>query len=214
MDQSPDGARESAAVREAKRYLPDELANYFAETERKHFDPETAVGSSFTETHSLRDLLVTAIEQRGQLRGDDREELIALGASPEAFVPGRRYLKVETPGLMGVVRAAELDPWTLVTVVRTKGSGLPCDLAVEGVPRNPVGYGTIIIAPNEKQSDDSPEPSTEETVITAFPGPPTSPFTEDYWPEGTVVAVEDVLGHPGLGPDTYLVVRGGLPASE
>jgi hypothetical protein len=74
-------------AREAASYLPLERkrSGYYKEINSNHFNAATAVGSLFTNAASLGKLLDTCILQRHSLSGDDREELIALGADAAAF---------------------------------------------------------------------------------------------------------------------------------
>ena len=95
FNQIPPEARQELIKEEINRVLPAELSGYFEATEQKHFDPKKAAGSLFTEIKTLRELLQKAIEQRGNLDGDDREKLIELGVAPEALMAQCRYLKVE-----------------------------------------------------------------------------------------------------------------------
>lgn len=173
--------------------------------EVKHFDPEKGVGSLFTEIENLQDLLEKAIEQRGNLDGDDREKFIAMGVPPEALMAFCRYLKVETPGEVGIANVKDLAPDTKVKVIRTK-QGTPCSLVVEGQNLPITDFGTIIIGPNEKgKKPDDPEPSTKEMIWTVHPGLPVRPVTEDIWPEGSEITVQDVIDK--FGDEVFLNVK-------
>ena len=173
--------------------------------ETKHFDSEKGVGSLFTETRDLKELLEKTIEQRGSLQGDDREKFIAMGVKPEALMAFCRYLKVETPGEVGIINIKDLDVNTKVKVVRTK-QGAPCSLVVEGQNLPTTDFGTIIIGPNEKgENPEDPEPSTKEMIWTVHPGLPVRPTTEDIWPEGSEILVSEVIEK--LGNDIFLNVK-------
>ena len=139
---SPEEIQEQIA-----KVLPEEQKGYFQDTEKKHFNPETAVGSLFTETKSLPELLTKAIEQRGSLDGDDREQFIAMGVKPEALLAFCRYLKVDTAGEVGIKSIKEFSPDTKVKVVRTKQAA-PCSLVVYSNDFPEATFGTIIIGPN------------------------------------------------------------------
>lgn len=189
-----------------KKILPEEHASYFKQTEEKHFDTEKGVGSLFTETASLNELLQKAIDQRGNLDGDDREQFIAMGVKAEALLPFCRYLKVEAAGEVGIKSARELPADTKVKVIRTK-QGTPCSLFIESDEFSKVNFGTIVIGPNEKSRDtpDAPEPSTSEMVWTVHPGLPVRPVMEDFWPEGSEITVGEVTEK--LGEDVYLNLK-------
>lgn len=198
MDIEKPETPEAEIQHELDQVLPKEFASYFSDTEKKHFVPETAVGSLFTESKSIADLLRRAIEQRGSLDGDDREKFVALGAKPEGLMAQCRYLYVETPGEVGIAEISKLPPDTKVRVVRTKQDA-PCSLIVEGTELPQSSFGTIIIGPNEKMKPDAPEPTTREMVWTVHPGLPVRPATEDSWPEGSEITVQDVIDKLGSG---------------
>lgn len=190
-----------------RQVTPEEHAGYFKQTEEKHFDPEKAVGSLFTKEKNFNDLLKKAIEQRGNLDGDDRDQFIAMGVKPDALLPFCRYLKVDTEGEVGIKDIKELPSETKVKVIRTK-EGAPCSLVIESDEFPEVGFGTIVIGPNEKAKDakpEDPEPSTKEMVWTVHPGLPVRPAMEDSWPEGSEITVSDVIEK--LGRDVYLNVK-------
>jgi hypothetical protein len=184
--------------------LPKEADGYFQDMERKHFDPQRAVGSLFTEAQNLRGLLEQAASQRGGLSGDDRQKFIDMGVKPEALLGVCRYLKVETPGEVGIVSVKDLSPDTQVKVIRTK-QGAPCSLVVEGKNLPKTDFGTIIIGPNEKSKPEDLEPSTTEMVWTVHPGLPVRPATEDIWPEGSIITVKDVIEK--LGNEVFLNIK-------
>ena len=185
---------------EKNSILPVEVADYIESITAKHWG-EGAVGSRFFEGNGLMDLLDTAIQQRGNLQGDDRQILIEKGVDPTALMAECRYLVVKTPGEVGIIKATELPDDTEVKVVRTK-PGTPCSLIVEGENFPTADFGVVVIGPNEKQKDDEPEPSTKEMVWTAHPGLPIRPAKDDSWPEGTTITVADVKAK--LGENAYL----------
>jgi hypothetical protein len=191
---------------EAKRFLPEEQAAYFKDVEAKHFDPEKAVGSLFTEVRNLQELLTLSIAQRGSLRGDDRNDFVALGANAAGLLPQCRYLKVNTEGEVGIVKVTDLSPETEVSVVRLK-QGIPCTLIVEAKELPRTDFGTIIVGPNEQRTPESAIPSTSEMVWTVHPGLPVRPASADLpeWPEGSKITVQQVVDQ--LGADVYLNVK-------
>ncbi len=191
---------------EIQSLLPQEQTGYFNTIQRNHFDRQTAVGSYFTEVATLRDLLHLAQVQGKRLsRDDDRQQFIDMDAPPSALSPECRYLMVETPGKMGIVRAEDLPDDTTVRVVRTK-QGVPCSLVVENVPLTDTDFATIIIGPNEKERPEDPEPSTEKMIWTVHPGPPVRPATADIWNEGSTITIKDIKDHKLLGSTTWLKI--------
>jgi hypothetical protein len=189
---------------EIAKVIPEEQDSYFQSIHAKHFVPETAVGSLFTEAKDLNGLLREAARQRGDLEGDDREEFINMGVPTEALMPQCRYIKVNTPGEVGIVKIADLSPDTEVKVERKKPN-TPCALIVEQAQLPEVDFGTIIIGPNEKENPDDPEPSTAEMVWTVHPGIPIRPASEDIWAENSTATVKEVMDR--LGDKVYLQVE-------
>lgn len=204
---------------EIEALMPEEDKQFFTDIENKHFNPNTAVGSRFViqkpkkhpdgkteylppdeRLEDLKDLLVKAAIQRGDLQGDDREILLKLGASPESLQPNVRYLLVKTEGKLGIVNIKKLSPDTKVKVVRTK-QNVPCSLVVEGDLVD-THFATIIIGPNENE-----KASTKETIWTAHPGLPIKPASEDIWPEGSEITVKEVMEK--LGNNVYLNIEVG-----
>ena len=177
--------------------LPLESADYIKSISAKHWG-EGAIGSKFSEGNTLRDLLETAIKQRGNLEGDDRNMLIEKGVDPSALMQECRYLVVKGGGEVGIVKAEDLSDDTEVKVIRTK-PGNPCSLVVEGEKFPTADFGVIVIGPNEKAKPEDSEPSTKEMVWTAHPGLPIRPAKDDSWPEGSTITVADVKSKLGSG---------------
>jgi hypothetical protein len=180
--------------------LPASKADYYRSVEAKHFDRDCAVGSVFTDPSAgslveLIDYVETTRRRRGGLTGDDRDELIALGADPDAFAPvesGIRYLKTVAGGKLGIVRAADLDPNTPVIAVRAK-EGVPCALVAQSdVPRPKVDFGTVIVGPD-------PDGSGEDIVFTAHPGAPIRPAADDRYYAGQRLSAADAVANHGDG---------------
>lgn len=145
--------------------MPSAYAQYFADTEKKHFNLDSP-GSQFTELKNLGQVLAAAEHQRGSLDGDDREYLIEMGADPKSFAPDRRYICAETPGVSGVVKASELNPDEIVTVIQKSEKAKPmCQMTVK--KKTPTQIATIVLVDNPTL------PGTEGVdtlLITAFPG--------------------------------------------
>jgi len=202
-DQLPPEVKHEAAI---KKLMPNEQEPYLKSIEAKHFNPETAVGSIFTEIKSLPELLVLASEQRGNLEGDDKQKFIDRGVLPDSLMDQCRYIEVKTPGEVGIIKIDDesLSPDTPVSVERRK-PGVPCSLIVTRKELPKTDFGTIIIGPNEKGKESDPDPTTEEMVWTVHPGPPVRPATEDIWEEGSEITIADVKKE--LGEDIFLNVR-------
>lgn len=145
--------------------MPSEFAQYYADTEKKHFDPSQP-GSTFTGVGNLEDLLEEAFDQRGTLQGDDREELMALGADPRSFGADKRYLMVRTPGTLGAVSSSELSGDQLLQVVQ-KSADMPpvCALEVNEQPASQ--FATIVLTDSPSNPAVAGSPGM---LITAFPG--------------------------------------------
>lgn len=145
--------------------MPEKFAGYYTDTEKKHFSDDKS-GSTFTEAKNLNEVLSLAQQQRKNLDGDDREALMARGAAPSSFTPGKRYLMVKTAGKLGTVRAGDLDDNTVLTVTQKSAKVKPvCELAVDS--QKDTDFATVVIA------DKPTLPGTEEhpsLLITAFPG--------------------------------------------
>lgn len=173
-----------------------EWSAYYTATERKHFRDPTLPGSKFTHppVKTLIDLLETVHTQRGDWEGDDREVFISLGADPEAFKPGYRYLFVAIPGKLGVINSNTLPEDTTLEVVRTK-PGAPGNFVHHVTHQPETMYGVVIL---------EDEPSGPR-LITAFPGSPTyvpdvREDTGEHYTEqliGTTVTVKQIRDQIG-----------------
>lgn len=145
--------------------MPEKFAGYFADTEKKHFNAESA-GSTFTEAKNLNEVLTLAARQRGGLDGDDRYRLMARGADPESFGSDKRYLMVETKGKLGTVLASELKDDATVKVIQKSEKSKPV-CVTEVSQQSETDFGTIVLV------DDPTLPGTEKhpsLLITAYPG--------------------------------------------
>jgi hypothetical protein len=146
--------------------MPAKFDSYFADTERKHFNADSA-GSTFTEAKNLNEeVLALASRQRKNLEGDDREKLIARGADPSSFDSSKRYLMVETKGKLGTVMASELNDSTMVSVVQKSEKTKPV-CVVETNAKKDTDFATVVLVDNPTM------PGTENhasLLITAFPG--------------------------------------------
>lgn len=141
-----------------------EWSAYYEGTEKKHLlDPEKP-GSKFTDPNlkTLEDVLALTLIQRKNLDGDDRQFFIDEGTDVNAFMPGFRYLKVSTPGKLGIVHSSTLDESAVISVERTK-PGAPCNFVINVSEQPTVDYGVVIL---EGSGNDS-------KLITMFPGAPT-----------------------------------------
>ena len=175
--------------------LPDDKQEYYADLNRKHFDPTTAIGSVFAAVSSIEELLTVAEAESGGLERDDRELLVAAGVSAEALLPQCRYLQVDTPGEVGLVTISACSDDEPVQTIRTK-EGAPLSLVVKRPQLDPTDKATLIIGPTEDGQG--------ELVWTAHPGLPIRPASEDIWPEGADLTVAQVRQE--LGDDIYLQI--------
>jgi hypothetical protein len=145
--------------------MPAKFDSYFADTERKHFNADSA-GSTFTEAKNLNEVLALASRQRKNLEGDDRQKLIERGADPSSFDSSKRYLMVQTKGKLGTVMASELDDSTMVSVVQKSEKTKPV-CVVETNSKKDTDFATVVLVDNPTM------PGTENhasLLITAFPG--------------------------------------------
>lgn len=150
---------------EHSHLMPEKFAGYFADTEKKHFN-ENSAGSTFTEATNLNDVLTRASRQRKNLEGDDREKLIARGADPKSFAPDKRYLMVETKGKLGTVLASELKDDAVVQVIQKNEKSKPVCMT-EVSRQNETDFGTIVLVDNPSLPGTEKHPSL---LITAYPG--------------------------------------------
>lgn len=162
--------------------MPARFARYFADSESKHFS-SSQPGSTFTGVSTFNELLNETFNQRGTLQGDDRDDLIARGADPTSFAPDKRYLMVETDGLLGAVRSSTLPDNTPLQVVRKSAKTKPVCVARVAKQAH-VTFATIVVADNPSV------PGTEESpglLISAFPGASTE--------SGSSEALEPLVGN-------------------
>lgn len=188
--------------------LNESELKYLADTEAKHFVPEMAAGSLFTELKSIKELLEVAKEQREQgIEGDDRDQLISMGVPENALLPQCRYLVVKTKGEVGIVRANELPADQLVYAVKMKldterdGKKIitPASL-VTGFDNFPiVDFGVIIVGPRNDE-----DPSKGESIWTCHPGLPIRPKSDETWKHGETVTAGQVEAH---SPGSWLNVK-------
>lgn len=164
--------------------LPREEKDYLNAAWDKH--APGGVGSIFTKVRSFPELLSLAKEQRGSLDGDDRDWFIKQGVPENALLPDCRYLRVKTPGEIGIIRLSEVKDDEEIMVERLK-PGAPCTLYVERNTLPKTNFATIVIGPNE-----NPNPSTNEMVWTAHPGLPVRPASKDKWTEGTKMKASEL----------------------
>jgi len=174
--------------------------DYYIATEMKHFLDVDAPGSKFTdpEVNKIDDVLGLALLQRGSLEGDDRDEFKRLGAKDDAFNPNFRYIRVETPGVVGIKDTATMRPDELVRVERTK-PGVPCSIVTDVTERPVTDYGVIVLAADQNTG--------KPRVITTFPGLVTRSSKSEELDalEGQLITVADARCL--LGGDVYANAR-------
>lgn len=170
--------------------------------EEKHFDQSQGFGSIFTKVKNLRELLLLAEKQRGNLKGNDHHIFLEKKVDTSCFKEGRRYLYVKTEGILGVIRADEIPSDTKVYVIQMKENlildgkiiEIPPSICVIAEKGSIVNEGTIILG----------EEGTlyENRIITAFAGLPTKPQEAIYWKAGSDITVQDVINK--YGKEKYL----------
>lgn len=150
---------------EVKAFMPEKFADYFADTEKKHFNSSSS-GSTFTELKNMKEVLKEAYIQRGGLDGDDRDKLIARGADPNSFGEDKRYVMIKTKGKLGSISSNELRDDEVLTVVQKSEKTKPV-CVVERNSKSDTDFATIVLVDNPTL------PGTEGTktlLITAYPG--------------------------------------------
>jgi hypothetical protein len=161
--QPPSAERED----EIATYLPTKLRSHYIDLTRRRFrSRSTSERAGFVSVDSLSQLLDTCILQRHSLSGDDRLELIALGADIKSFSDSFRYLKVIADGIGGSVLARELKANTPVRAQIQK-DGL-YSFIVDNCPRVRAFIGTIIIGKEHENES--------EHVVDALPLWPTPTY--------------------------------------
>lgn len=89
---------ELARKRMAEAVRPPMLDAHYRHLNRERFGPQGINAVNAVNAASIGRLLDTAIRQRGSLQGDDRRELIGLGADERVLRDDARYLKVVCDG--------------------------------------------------------------------------------------------------------------------
>jgi hypothetical protein len=152
--------------------LRDERPEYMAAIDEKHFNA-LGHGSKFTDERvgKIEDVLSLAVAQRGNLDGDDRDELQRLGAPSGAFIDQCRYIKVRVDGVEAL-QATDALPEDEILTIKGKGKGAdgrPKSLSVVARVEklSAVKYATVIIGPRE---DEKGGPIEGEMLWTMFPG--------------------------------------------
>lgn len=152
--------------------------DYIESIDRKHFENNGGAGSKFTDPRvkKTEDVISLAIAQRGGLKGDDRDKIIANGADPNAFLPpetGVRYLQVKVDGTEATKDTSTMSEDEVLTVTaKQRGNGSSSLSIAADVKTQPkTQYATVIIGPKE---DEEGEPiKGTNTLWTMHPGNPT-----------------------------------------
>jgi hypothetical protein len=107
-----------------------EAAPYYAALDLQHFGA-TSSASNFTDFSTTEEALAACWAARGSLTGDDREELLALGAEPSSLLSPDvcRYLLFPARGRLGLADVSGLPKEAVVVLVREK-PGIPLSLVV------------------------------------------------------------------------------------
>lgn len=127
---------------------------------KKHFGDTSSPGSQFTELSTLDEFLELAQEQKEKgLMDDDREWYIKSGVNPDALREGIRYIKVDTPGVLGSGDSTQLKDDDVVIPVRKstrKGSNeYRFSFPVDEKPE--VDHATLIISDDVENYNYTPE---------------------------------------------------------
>ena len=156
--------------------------DYYAATEKKHFGDTSAPGSQFTEVKTLQEFLELAQDQKPKgLMDDDKEWFIENGVNPEALREGIRYIKVDTPGVLGSGDSTQLKDDDIVVPIRKitrKGSNeYRFSFPVDEKPV--VDHSTLIVSDDVDNYDYSPEmldalggEKPPAIFFTCYPGSP------------------------------------------
>lgn len=133
---------------------------YYAATEKKHFGDTSNPGSQFTELSTLDEFLELAQEQKDKgFMDDDREWYVNNGVNPDALREGIRYIKVDTPGVLGSGDSTQLKDDDVVIPVRKstrKGSNeYRFSFPVDEKPE--VDHATLIISDDVENYNYTPE---------------------------------------------------------
>lgn len=150
-----------------------DFGDYYAGTDKKHFKDKNSAGSKFTDPsmETIESVLaLTALQRKEGLNGDDRDFFISQGASPSAFNPNNRYLKVKTPGTVGIKSTKKMKSSDMVQVVRTK-PGAPCSFVANVKRQETTDYAVVVLTKNKDTG--------KQMVITTFPGMPTKSNKSD-----------------------------------
>lgn len=164
---------------------------YYKNTEKKHFaeiNKETGEidysflrqpGSQFDpeQATNLKELLENTEKTRGSIEGDDREELIKLGADPKSFAPGYRYVRSPIGGYLGVSNSIGLDDSEEISIhEKVPGSNI-ISLVHERPEKPRTDFSVLIFKDRSLMSPDNPG-EREDALVTAHPGLPSIPNLE------------------------------------
>lgn len=83
---------------------------------------------------------------------------------------GKRYLMVETPGVLGIKTGHETSDDTPITITRTK-PGVLCSMVATVTEKTPVGYGVVIMGEHNVTG--------QPFVVSTFPGRVTRPTADE-----------------------------------
>lgn len=156
--------------------------DYYASTEKKHFGDTSAPGSQFTEVKSLKEFLKLAQEQKPKgLADDDSQWYIDNGVDPGALRENTRYIRVDTPGVLGSGDSTKLQDDDIVIPIRkstSKGANeYRFTFEIDEKPK--VDHATLIISDDVDGYDYSPEmlealdgEKPPAIFFTCYPGSP------------------------------------------
>ena len=183
-----------------------EFADYYAANDAKHFS-SSSPGSTFTDRRLTKteDVLALAIEQRGNLDGDDRAFFIdEMGSNPESFVDDARYLHVKARGHLGIAKSSEIPDDAVVHFEQHKpDSPASPTVYLQGDKTPTTDDAVIIIGISDGR----------ERVFTTYPGtitPRGTGKTDEF--KGQAMSISSF--REKFGADVYVNIKLGQPLAE
>ncbi|MDD4332788.1 MAG: hypothetical protein PHT51_01625 [Patescibacteria group bacterium] len=203
-----------------KQLIPDNNLGYYKKTSEMHCDTKKPGGSKFTEIGNILEVLkkdAPKIDTGVEKRTDDREALLAVGASERAFLPATKtpgqpeglpealYFKVDGfKGKLGIIQLKDLDPNTKIIIRREKSvidektgkEKVPCSFSVvkETVEDMPdVDFATVIIGREGGENGNN-------ELWTIHPGAPIKSS------EGDFIAGSETLSGPKEGEKQKVII--------
>jgi hypothetical protein len=222
-----------------RQLLPENSLTYLLQTNEMHCNPNKPGGSKFTEVGNILEVLLkdaSRIAEKIKQRQDDRDALIAAGASEHAFLPATKnenhpatlpealYYKIDgVKGKLNIIQLKNLNPNTKIIIRREKSllnsqgqEKSPCSFSVvfPNDTKSPkIDFATIIIGRAESEP-------RKDTLWTIHPGVPIKPIENDFIPgseslpppiEGKkqkviIITAAELLATKQFQPDDYIKI--------